>query len=92
MPPISVGGNAAVDDEFRTRHVAALVGKQEDDAPADVVRLTAYGYSNKEIAAQLDVSVKTVDTYKMRAMGKLGLHSRAALVRYALQRGWLDQS
>lgn len=62
------------------------------DREADVVRLTAYGYSNKEIAAQLDVSVKTVDTYKMRAMGKLGLHSRAALVRYALQRGWLDQS
>jgi two-component system, NarL family, response regulator NreC len=57
----------------------------------DVVRLTAYGYSNKEIAAQLGISVKTVDTYKMRAMEKLGLHSRAALVRYALQRGWLEQ-
>jgi len=57
---------------------------------ANVVRLTAHGYSNKEIATQLGVSVKTVDTYKMRAMEKLGLHSRAALVRYALQRGWLD--
>lgn len=58
---------------------------------ADVVRLTALGYSNKEIATQLGISVKTVDTYKMRAMEKLGLHSRAALVRYAMQRGWLDQ-
>lgn len=58
---------------------------------ADVVRLIALGYSNKEIALQLGISVKTVDTYKARAMEKLGLHSRAAIVRYALQRGWLDQ-
>jgi DNA-binding NarL/FixJ family response regulator len=58
---------------------------------ADVVRLTAFGYSNKEIAGQLGIAVKTVDTYKTRAMEKLGLHSRAALVRYALRRGWLDQ-
>lgn len=58
---------------------------------ADAVRLTALGYTNKEIAGQLGISVKTVDTYKMRAMEKLGLHSRAALVRYALQRNWLDQ-
>lgn len=59
---------------------------------ADVVRLTALGYSNKEIATQLTISVKTVDTYKARAMEKLGLHSRAAIVRYALQQGWLEQS
>lgn len=58
---------------------------------ADVVRLTALGYSNKEIASQLGISVKTVDTYKMRAMEKLDLRSRAALVRYAAQLGWLDQ-
>jgi DNA-binding NarL/FixJ family response regulator len=59
---------------------------------AEVVRLVALGYSNKEIAVQLGISVKTIDTYKTRAMEKLGLHSRAALVRYALQRGWLSQS
>ena len=40
----------------------------------DVVRLLAHGYSNKEIATQLGVSGKTVDTYKIRAMDKLGLH------------------
>jgi DNA-binding NarL/FixJ family response regulator len=57
---------------------------------ADVVRLIAHGYSNKEIAARLDLSVKTVDTYKIRAMDKLDLYGRAALVRYALQQGWLD--
>ena len=59
------------------------------DREADVVRLIAHGYTNKEIAAQLDISVKTVETYKTRAMEKLGLHGRAALVRYALERGWL---
>lgn len=61
------------------------------DREAEVVRLTAYGYSNKEIALQLGISVKTVDTYKVRAMEKLGLHSRVGLVQYALQKGWLEQ-
>ena len=56
---------------------------------ADVVRLTAAGHSNKEIAAQLELSVKTVETYKARSLEKLGLNSRADLVRYAVQRGWL---
>lgn len=62
------------------------------DREAEVVRLTAYGYSNKEIALQLGISVKTVDTYKVRAMEKLGLHSRVGLVQYALQKGWLEQT
>lgn len=57
-----------------------------------VVQLIALGYSNKEVAAKLDISVKTVDTYKTRALEKLGLDGRAALVRYALERGWLGSS
>ena len=60
------------------------------DREVEVVRLTAAGHSNKEIAARLDLSVKTVETYKSRALEKLGLESRADLVRYALQRGWLQ--
>jgi two-component system response regulator NreC len=58
---------------------------------ADVIRLIAQGYSNKEIATQLGLSVKTVETYKARAMEKLKLDSRVAIVRYALQRGWLQE-
>lgn len=46
--------------------------------------------SNKEIAAQLDLSSKTVETYKARSLEKLGLATRSDLVSYALQRGWLD--
>lgn len=57
----------------------------------EVLRMIAQGYSNKEIAAQLDISVKTVETYKSRAMDKTGLQSRADIVRYAIQRGWLQE-
>jgi DNA-binding NarL/FixJ family response regulator len=56
----------------------------------DVLRLTAQGFSNKEIGAQLDISVKTVETYKARASEKLGLRSRAEIVRYGAAQGWLD--
>jgi len=55
----------------------------------EVVRLIAEGYSNKEIAGRLELSVKTVETYKMRSMEKLLLRSRVDIVRYASQRGWL---
>jgi DNA-binding NarL/FixJ family response regulator len=62
------------------------------DRETEVVRLVARGYSNKEIAAKLDVSVKTVETYRYRAVEKLGLRGRADLVRYAIEQGWLDES
>ena len=56
---------------------------------SEVLRLVAHGHSNKEIAAALEISVKTVETHKANAMAKLGLRSRAALVRFALDEGWL---
>jgi DNA-binding NarL/FixJ family response regulator len=59
------------------------------DREAEVLRLVALGYASKEIAAQLDLSVKTVETFKTRAMEKLGLHSRVDIVRHAMERGWL---
>lgn len=56
---------------------------------AEVLRLTARGYTNKEIASQLDISVKTVETHKANVMRKLDMHGRTDIVRYALLRGWL---
>ncbi|HEX3050515.1 MAG TPA: response regulator transcription factor [Aggregatilineaceae bacterium] len=56
----------------------------------DVLRLVALGYTNSEIADQLSISVKTVETYRARGMEKLGLSTRAQLVRDALARGILD--
>jgi DNA-binding NarL/FixJ family response regulator len=55
----------------------------------DVLRLVAQGFSNKQIAAQLEVSVKSVETYKARASEKKGLRSRADIVRYGIRQGWL---
>jgi DNA-binding NarL/FixJ family response regulator len=58
----------------------------------EVLRLTAWGFGNKEIAAQLDISVKTVETYKARLAEKLNLTSRTEIVRYAVRHGWLQDS
>ena len=64
-------------------------GEELSEREAEVLRLIARGYANKEIAAQLDVSVKTVETFKARAMEKLGLRSRVDIVRHAVAQGWL---
>src|SRR5688572_12119313 len=53
----------------------------------ETLRLVAWGYSNKEIAARLDLSVKTVEAHKTNASHKLGLHNRIDVVRYALLQG-----
>jgi DNA-binding NarL/FixJ family response regulator len=69
-----------------------LFGAELSERETEVVQRIAHGHSNKEIAVQLSLSVKTVETYRARAMEKLGLESRAALVRYALERGWLQNA
>ena len=58
----------------------------------EVLRLTAVGHSNKAIANILQISVKSIETYKARAMDKLGFHSRVELVGYAVEKGWLAGS
>ena len=65
-------------------------GAELSEREAEVARQTAAGHSNQEVAARLDLSVKTVETYRARAMEKLGLRGRADLVRYAVQQGWLQ--
>jgi DNA-binding NarL/FixJ family response regulator len=60
------------------------------DREADVLKMAALGFTNKEIAARIDVGVKSVETYKARGLEKLGLKTRAELVRYASGQGWLD--
>lgn len=60
------------------------------DREADVLKLAALGFTNKEIASRLDVGVKSIETYKSRGLEKLGLNTRADLVRYASNQGWLD--
>jgi DNA-binding NarL/FixJ family response regulator len=58
----------------------------------EVLRHVALGNSLKEIAAGLELSTKTVDTYKTRANRKLDLRSRSDFVRFAIQSGWMQES
>lgn len=60
------------------------------DREKEVLILIAWGYSNKEMAAKLQLSIKTVETYKVRIGEKLHLRSRTQMVQYALRQGWLD--
>jgi DNA-binding CsgD family transcriptional regulator len=52
----------------------------------------ALGYTNKELASKFDLSVKTIETHKVRICQKLGFRSRADIVQYALLQGWLNQT
>jgi DNA-binding NarL/FixJ family response regulator len=71
---------------------AAKVTKTPNLTPreSEVLRLIAWGFSNKEIAARLGITVKTVETHRARSMEKLDLQSRAAIVRLAIDQGWLQ--
>ncbi len=65
------------------------------DLPADaltereleVLKLVAEGLTNRQIAAKLDISIKTVQSHRANLMDKLDLHDRTELVRYAIRRG-----
>jgi len=67
-----------------TRGNPALSAREEE-----VLQAIAWGRSNKEIAMTLSLSIKTVESYKAAALEKLGLSTRADIVRYAVARGWL---
>jgi DNA-binding NarL/FixJ family response regulator len=88
-------------DPALTHHLAAPFVAQErkrggvaavTERECQVLRLVALGHSNKELAAQLQVSVKTIEVHKANAMQKLGLRGRIELLRYALQQGWLHDA
>jgi two-component system response regulator NreC len=91
-------GGSYVNPELGARLVAADV-KARAEAEADpltdrereVLRLLALGHTNQEIAKLIYVSVRTAETHRAHIMQKLRLESRAALVRYALAHGLLDE-
>jgi len=67
-------------------------GSDLTEREAEVLKLVALGFTNKEIARQFDVGVKSIETYKARGTAKLGLKTRAELVRYASGQGWLAEA
>ena len=91
------GGGRYVDPELGARLVAAESAErkraEEDplsDREGEVLRLLALGHTNQEIAKQLYISVRTAETHRAHIMQKLRLSRRAELVRYALDRGLLE--
>ena len=97
----TAAGGQYVDSTLTSRVTAGFLGREGKgvktggsltDREADVLRLIASGYSNKEIAGRLSLSVKTVEAHKANAMRKLGLSGRIDIVKYALLQGWLDNT
>jgi DNA-binding NarL/FixJ family response regulator len=88
-------GGVYIDRLILTRN-----GRQEQGAEAlplalskretEVIRLIAEGFPMKAIAERLQVSTRTLETYRARAMEKLALKTRAEIVTYVRQQGWLD--
>ena len=86
-PPIS---RAVVEDYVR-RAEARGQGSDLDlltPREREVLQLLAEGLSNQEIAEQLSISVKTVETHRSNMMNKLGVSNKTELVKYALRKGW----
>ncbi|RME77506.1 MAG: DNA-binding response regulator [Chloroflexi bacterium] len=71
---------------------APLKGPVETLTPreVEVLRLIAEGYTNRQIAERLTISVRTVESHRANLTSKLGLNSRVELVRYARDHGLLD--
>jgi len=98
----AAGGRQYIDPAL-THHLAAPFAAQErkrtgkasaslSDREQEVLRLVAQGHSNKEIAAHLNLSNKTIEVHKANAMRKLALRGRIELLQYALHVGWLHDA
>jgi two-component system response regulator NreC len=91
-------GQRYLHPEAATALVDELLDKQEEsklveilsEREREVLKLTAMGFTSREIGEQLALSPKTVDTYRERVMMKLNIEHRPEIVRFALRAGLLD--
>jgi DNA-binding NarL/FixJ family response regulator len=98
----AAAGGQYLDSTLTSRVTAGFLGREGrkvtrtgvtlSEREAEVLRLIASGYSNKEIAARLALSVKTIEAHKANAMRKLGLNGRIDIVKYAVLQGWLHNA
>lgn len=96
-----VVGKTYIDPEITETLVETAVGRRTMNGSSvdkdlskremEVLRYTALGYVNKEIAARLKISVRTVEVHKANAMQKMHMKSRIEIVRYAMLKGWLRE-
>jgi two-component system, NarL family, response regulator NreC len=80
----------ALVESVTAKETEADLYQQLSEREQDVLRLTALGFSSREIGEKLIISSKTVETYRQRAMEKLHLNHRSDLVKFALKAGILD--
>ena len=96
------GGNVffspAIAKRLRQEDREATVGNQPaarlsrlTSREAEVLQLVAEGFANKQIAAELAISIKTVEKHRQQAMNKLNIHDIAGLTRYAIAKGWVER-
>ena len=98
----AAAGGQYLDSSLTSRVTAGFLGRETkgiaragaalSEREADVLRFIASGYSNKEIAGRMSLSVKTVEAHKANAMRKLGLTGRIDIVKYAVLQGWLHNA
>ncbi len=97
----AAAGGQYLDSTLTARVTERLLGRADkvnkpgvtlSERESAVLRLIASGYSNKEIAGRLSLSVKTVEAHKANAMRKLGLRGRIDIVKYAVLQGWLENA
>ncbi|MBA4110588.1 MAG: DNA-binding response regulator [Leptothrix sp. (in: Bacteria)] len=92
-------GDTWVDPSLAGPLMSRLAGQGDPGASVDatrgltereeqVLKLIAWGQSNKEVSTELGLSIKTVESYKATALRKLNLRSRTDIVRYALGQEW----
>jgi DNA-binding CsgD family transcriptional regulator len=80
----SLGLDGSAPDAVPRNRIGSISQRERE-----VLVMVAQGYTNRQIAAQLMVSVKSVESYRARVQEKLGLHTRVELLRYALAIGLL---
>jgi len=96
----AVAGGQTYLDPVVTKQVVSRLGKRAprgtpsekrlSGREEEVLRLIAQGYLSKEVAARLQISIKTVEAHKANGMEKMGMKNRIDLVRYAMLQGWLQ--
>jgi len=77
---------------IKTTSVRGEGKKELSSRETEILKLISFGYSNKEIATRLSLSVKTVEAHKSNAMRKLGITARIDIVKYAILQNWLEDN
>ncbi len=92
LDPAITGNVFSMFDVNQNKPRGEVHGEILSDRESEVLRLIARGYSNKEIAEQLETSIKTIETQKASALRKLNISGRNEIVSYAILQGWLQEN